>query len=146
MVVLAASVVTKTGKGALGKSLLRLDGYDGYKLLFWTIKNWWFLFRVICSPGVSPVHRHEQNQNRGTAGSFSQVDRRRKTAYICGSWKCAVSVPALGGEFLISPWLTIDLTAPILNHHFKSCCLILFLLIPCRICTSYWLQTKAVTF
>ena len=39
-----------------------------------------------------------------------------------------------------------DLTAPILNHHFKSCCLILFLLIPCRICTSYWLQTKAVTF
>jgi hypothetical protein len=99
MVVLAASVVTKTGKGEMNENIAR-------KRTFLRLFSFAILTSCVCclacSSGVSPVCGHEQNQNRGTSRSVSQADRCREAAYLCRSRERAVFIPAFGGKELIS--------------------------------------------
>lgn len=101
MVVLAAAVVTKSGKGeraswVRGKAapVERGMGDSAGALRAPTPVS----LGPSCSPGVAAVCRHEPHPHRGPAGRLPQAGGHRQAAHLRGDGERALPVPADRGE------------------------------------------------
>lgn len=91
MVVLAASIVSKTGKRESELSNRQEQVCEGPA----PTGVAGLLSR---SPGLSSIHGDEPDQDRRPTGSFSQARGDREAAYLCGDRKCPLHLPADGGK------------------------------------------------